>query len=475
MHQPQRVKSSSAARFLSLALAGIAAIVVGRLADDPHSHAEPRGAGSDADGGVPTIGADVIVGQLPSFWKWGTVGTITAYSIGTTSCNVGDVPLDWVDDNNQHPVIAQNLYRLKGGRFEQIGMSWVKHGFCAEHHTGLCGTCQAPLGGCESQLEVGCNDPYDALVNGLQFYLGPRSGVNAATGAFPYPFSAPPSNGTIGRRLQVENGDLDPAANVGATYFAEGFYIHPDDAADGNDNNNASYRGSLVGPVSGGGFTLSMTGATVTQKPAIHAWKDADPEVTIVELDVPGDGRFTVGYRVTDNGDGTWHYEYAVMNFNSDRAASTFSIGRGAGATISAIGFKDINHHSGEPYSTEDWESTLASSSVNWSTQSHAANPNANALRWGTLYNFRFDAASPPVAMTATLGLFTPGSPDSITFEALGPAAVCASVADLDCSGAVDGADLGLLLGAWGTSGADLNGDELTDGADLGVMLGAWG
>ncbi len=48
--------------------------------------------------------------------------------------------------------------------------------------------------------------------------------------------------------------------------------------------------------------------------------------------------------------------------------------------------------------------------------------------------------------------------------------------ADLDHDGVVGGADLGMLLGAWGTAGAaDLDGSGAVDGADLGMMLGAWG
>lgn len=47
--------------------------------------------------------------------------------------------------------------------------------------------------------------------------------------------------------------------------------------------------------------------------------------------------------------------------------------------------------------------------------------------------------------------------------------------ADLNADGDVDGADLGILLGAWGTAAADLNGDNTTDGADLGLLLGSWG
>jgi hypothetical protein len=47
--------------------------------------------------------------------------------------------------------------------------------------------------------------------------------------------------------------------------------------------------------------------------------------------------------------------------------------------------------------------------------------------------------------------------------------------ADRNADGKVDGADLAVILGAWGTNGADLTGDNLTDGADLAVLLGAWG
>jgi len=47
---------------------------------------------------------------------------------------------------------------------------------------------------------------------------------------------------------------------------------------------------------------------------------------------------------------------------------------------------------------------------------------------------------------------------------------------DLNGDGTVDGADLGILLSAWNTSGpGDLNGDGTVDGADLGLLLSAWG
>jgi len=49
---------------------------------------------------------------------------------------------------------------------------------------------------------------------------------------------------------------------------------------------------------------------------------------------------------------------------------------------------------------------------------------------------------------------------------------------DLNGDGFVDGADLGLLLNAWGACPdclADLTGDGVVDGADLGALLNAWG
>jgi hypothetical protein len=47
--------------------------------------------------------------------------------------------------------------------------------------------------------------------------------------------------------------------------------------------------------------------------------------------------------------------------------------------------------------------------------------------------------------------------------------------ADLDGNGAVDPADLALLLGAWGTAGGDIDGNGTTDPADLALLLGSWG
>ncbi|MFO0827955.1 MAG: hypothetical protein U0572_07360 [Phycisphaerales bacterium] len=56
-----------------------------------------------------------------------------------------------------------------------------------------------------------------------------------------------------------------------------------------------------------------------------------------------------------------------------------------------------------------------------------------------------------------------------------GGAAPCSCDADLNHDGVVNGADLGMLLGSWGSGSLDITGDGTVNGADLGVLLGAWG
>jgi hypothetical protein len=54
---------------------------------------------------------------------------------------------------------------------------------------------------------------------------------------------------------------------------------------------------------------------------------------------------------------------------------------------------------------------------VTGSTDDFAADPEANALRWGTVFSFWFDATAGPEGIVHTLGLFTPGAPAEVEFE----------------------------------------------------------
>lgn len=396
------------------------------------------------------IGPDVIVGSLYQVASYGSSAGISAFAVGTYSCNVGDVWLNWFPNNNQHPVIGQNMFRLKNGRFEQIGQSWLKHGFFALSNT-LCNTgCQATDG---THLGVNCADPYSAALNGTQHGLGPKWQVDAHTGNFPYPPSNPGWSGIIARRLQVRSSDLDPSQDGGGQYFVEGQYVSADDAAWGNQNNNASYRPITVS-TDGQTWFIELAGTTRRGQPAIRAWNDADATVRETDIQVPGEGLFILAAKATDLGSGWWNYEYAVQNLNSHRSAQSFSIPFDPSATIQNIGFHDVHYHSGEPFSSVDWTATVNNGVITWTTQDFATNQNANALRWGTLYNFRFNINRQPQTSTATIGLFRPGTPGSVSGNTLGP---ILSPADCNSNGIPDSIDI-----VEGNS-IDCDGDSIPD------------
>ena len=467
------------ARFLlgSLATAGVA-LSVGQMT----ATALP-GEGGTSD---TMAGPDVIVGAVPDVARYNqnTVNGVVwmAYAFGSTSCNIGTSQLGWYANTANHPVIPQNAYRIKNGRMEQIGMSWMKYGFCALQQT-LCGTCQSAGGGCPSLLGIGCSDPYTASLNGTQGDLGPRSKVNLSTGVFPADTSAevatwpaiPSTQNNIGRRVQIKADDLNPTLNAGAIYLAECQYVHPEDASNNNDNNNASYRVFTVGTtVSSGTYPLTLSGSTFQQKPAIYHLTTAYPSTATLGTADATDGRYVVGCNVINNGNGTYRFEYMVFNLNSHSAGASFSVPIPQGVTVTNAGFKDIAYHSGESYDGTDWNFSNSGTEVKWQcTQTFAQNPNANAFRWSTMYNFWFDATAPAVTGAVNIGLFRTAG--SVSTNVKVPGIPC-RMGDLDCNGIVDGADLGAMLSNWGNPGStDLDGNGVTNGADLGIQLAQWG
>ena len=399
-------------------------------------------------GTVP--GPDVVVGDLtemvqPTDSVNGVNGTQVGLAVGTDSCNLGTVSLNWFQlPNNDHPAIPQNLYRMSGGatndeRFEQIGQSSVKHAFAALAGN-LCNLgCQNP--GTQTLLGSGCSDPYSAGLNAGP-NLGSRAWINPFTGAFPRGDSATPPNTHTGHnhtgnptahRVLTEISDLNTTLNPGATYYAEAQYITPHEYAHCQANpgqcnmyNNVSYRRYSVTGTSS--FTFSAVGSTVRTKPAIIAWTGA----TLVDFnpDPGNDGVGTVAYKVTNTSPGMWHYEYAIYNQNLDRAIQSFSVPTGATSRVSFLntGFHAPPQHPGwtadgtvgnTGYSSTPWTLTQTSSALTWSSETFAQNPNANAIRWGTMYNFRFDSNRPPQPANATIGFFKTGAP--ITVQVQGP------------------------------------------------------
>ena len=420
-------------------------------------------AGVISGGDGVSRGPDVTIIDLSGISNYGDNGAASAcppgytgmcrgYSVGTNSCNIGTVPVDWCDQTfgcrtttdayhpivattSDHSVIGQNIYRLKDGRFQQIGMSFLKHGFLSLNSTDSdCewndgGTpnsacIQPPAGG--DQLGVGCTDFYGSGLNGNR-PMGRRSDVQVAGADHPPNGAGGESNDAYDQRMVVEEDDLDPAKNEGAQYWVEGHYVVRDDARAGNGLNNASHRAANVGPMPD--LDITLVGDTIREIPAIYAWQAEDPEVEIVAVDrvtdfageaadPPAAGqtypdysiveRFVAGWKVTLTAAGGlgYHYEYAIYNLNSDTSADGFSVEFPAPVAFENAGFNAINHHSGEPYDTSDWtiDADGPNGEITWTAVD--AGTNTNALRWGTLYNFWFDSDTPPFELIHKLDLF---------------------------------------------------------------------
>lgn len=430
-------------------------------------------AGGVSGGSGASRGPDVTIIDLSGITNYGDNGAASAcpdgytgmcrgYSVGTNSCNIGTSPIDWCDSTfgcrtttdayhpivattSDHSVIGQNIYRLKEGRFQQIGMSFLKHGFlslnssdsdCEWNNAGTPNSsCVSPPAGGQ-QLGLGCTDFYGPGLNGSR-PMGRRSDVQVAGADHPPNAAGGETNDAYDQRMVVAEDDLDPAKNAGAQYWVEGHYVVRDDARSGNGLNNASHRAATVGAMPD--LDIGLTGPTIRELPAIFAWQEADPLVELVEVnrvtnfvgeaaDPPATGqtypnyslveRFHAGWRVTPISGG-FHYEYAIYNLNSDTSADGFSVEFPESTTFLDTGFHAINHHSGEPYDTSDWtiDADGPNGVITWSAVD--AGVNTNALRWGTLYNFWFDSTAGPFDLVHTLDLFKINEQRNISFTTL--------------------------------------------------------
>jgi hypothetical protein len=402
----------------------------------------PRG-GSPDGGNVP--GPDIIVGDMPGLAQFGSASGQVGLGVGTTSCNNGSVPVHfYLLPNPDHSIFTQNLYRMSGGasnndRFEQVGQAWIKHTFGASQDNACAFGC-TPFGD-DSELGVGCSDPYLASQNASQNdhvgALGSRAWINPFTGAFPVNPRPENHSGHVhtgtSHRILVNATDLNTTLNPGATYYCEVQYDSPHEYAwcqahpgECNMYNNASYkRYNVTGTTS---FTFSAVGSAIRMTPATGAWTGATSST--VEPAPGVDGRAFVVYKVTSPSAGVWHYEYAIHNQNLDRSIQSFSVPLGCGIALSNTGFHAPPNHPGFPndgtvgntgFSNAVWTASQTSDSMSWNTETLAQNPNANAVRYGTMYNFRFDSNRPPTAVNATVGFFKTGTPITVGIQGPSP------------------------------------------------------
>ena len=337
--------------------------------------------------------------------------------------------------NDQHPFLIWNLYRFNAdGSFEQIGRSGVKHAFVSVN-VGCQDTCDH-MGG--HALGRGCGDTYGSGNNDSPWDMAPRSEIVPARGIWGRCGSIFDPNCTGNydnqdggndewtQRLKTHESQVDPAANPGATYIMDSWYIARQDINIYNSmatvTGTPHYQSSMWSFSGQSNFRLGA---------AIDRWVDPTnlpPNSMNTELAVT-EGHAKVAVKVTDLGDGTWRYDYAVMNFDFARAV-TQGQGEGHGPdprVVSNMGFDSLTIPAGGTIGTTKfsngtvdgenaWTESSADGSVTWTA------PEGGTLDWGTMYSYSIVSSSAPVAGNATLHVAESGTPASYDVATLVPA-----------------------------------------------------
>lgn len=438
-------------------------------------------------------GSDLIISAINSVGNFSSVGEHDAFTANYVVCNIGDMAAGWDTSSADHPVFTMGLYRViadgSASRIEQVGMSWAHHAISGALNGVFC------CSGCGSSaitmfLSPRCSTTSSSGFIGTQQYFGPRYQVSASSGVFNYPFvSAAIQDGTS-RRLRARLNDLG-GVSPATRYFVEMQLVSVADASDNNVANNASSREvRFFGTPTDQSIGFAIGSTTHAGRAAIFEWPAVTPSVVVRTVEIPGDGVVFVAGNVTDLGNGRWRYDYAVQNLNSDRAIRSLSIPIGGCSAVEQLDFHDAEYHSGDGlgdvnFDDSDWAATVGGGGVTWTTASFDENPSANALRWGTLYNFSFvsDASAEPNS-TVTLSLFKPGAPPLIEVAGLpAPLATPSPLGDLDDDCDVDLSDLARMLATFGLctgqSGyfrpADLTDNGCVELGDLAILLANFG
>lgn len=363
------------------------------------------------------------------------VGTIidsdprSAYSARATICNTDTGNVSVSISSALHPKVSQNLYRIKNGRMQQIGMSWSNHTAIVVNED-LCdvGACATSMTTTDAIYSF-CATRLTGLFLSAQTRLGPRREINPQTGLAPSPFTSSGQTGVnvLSKQLQVRHSDLDPALNAGARYLYEIQVINSEDSDSNTHTNNVSSREVIVQKIAANDYNLFFTGPTFVSKPAVSAWAEIDPQVQLNTIDIPDDGRLILASNVDQIAPNRWRYNWSLYNQDSFRAVSGLSIPVPEGAVVESADFVDVSYHSGDgfvfgtSFDGTDWPAQTSGNSIQWQTDDFASNPNANALRWGTTYSFQLVTNSPPTASTFDVELYRAAARAGVAVNGLGP------------------------------------------------------
>ena len=309
----------------------------------------------------------------------------------------------------EHPFLALHFYRIADGRIRQIGRSGVKHAFFSANTGCSCAGAQF--------IYAGCEDLYSAATNRNQQFLAPRDEVTASTGGWTRVgshFDGTPVDDFRHHHGDVDHDDFEHRLVVdeaellaGGTYYADAWYLIRDDV----DLLNSMGREQVL-PIFGGSTWAFQTATSLVSGSILDAWVDpnAPPAGAANLLRDTGEGRLQLAVVTSDLGGGSFHYEYALLNFDFDRQVRSFHVPFPPGAIVSNPSFIDADALAGN-----DWTVTVGAEAVTWDA------PAGNEMDWGTLYSFGFDADVAPANTTLLLGALESSGPAAIEFQTLGP------------------------------------------------------
>jgi hypothetical protein len=323
---------------------------------------------------------------------------------------------------DQHPFLVWNMYEISDGRIRMMAGSGVKHAFFSINVGAQCQNC-----GSGNVLWPQCEDTYSSGNNDTSTYQGPRSEIDASEGLWDNcnSFFDPDCTGSqtqysgqwLNRLL------IDPARfqQPDTRYFIDAWYVVRHDV---DIWNTMGYR--EINPTPSGTGWLMNPSPAFNQGPTVSEWVPANPgdpmqdhDVIEVASDTPGSpypdsmpqGHLRLLVKVTEPQPGRYRYNYALQNYDFDRALEGFQLSLPDGAEVFDIHFADVDDND-----ANNWEVAATNGLVEFRA------PAGNALEWFTLFNFEVETDAAPVTSEVTLNVCGQDLSENLTVETLGPA-----------------------------------------------------
>lgn len=353
----------------------------------------PLGACVADDWPGPGVDADIQLIDMTAQYVRSIGEDQVVFTPNATLENIGQADVAWYRffsgnfppyNNDQHPYLTWAMYREIDGRFEQIGVSGVKHAFYTVNSNCPCAGGQV--------IFPTCTDLYSVNNNDSGYYLGPRSEISVfdgnwqSTGSF---FDQDgngvhdnSSNGTDENRMVVDEIDFqDDQLN----YYISSWYTVRDDVDIFNSMGYRQYQ-----------FNPTINGWTLTSLSAFNNGPASDQYVAPNSFDLiggtassrilqEGEGHLTVAVKVVDLGGGLYRYNYMVENHDYDSQVQTIKVPLSSVASMTNFVFSDV-----DSVLANDW--TVQRNGVLVTLQA----PSGNAIDWGTLYSFSFTTDAAP-------------------------------------------------------------------------------